>query len=463
MARTLILYSFNKRKNSTKRPDVSGSSYNVNIKNDTSLVNPVFRINDVVYNIMSKNYMKFGSLYYFITDIKPIRDYVCEITGELDVLATYQTQIASSEQYVTRCSDSNKFDEDLYDNIITPSSKVKTTIVSQNTVDSEHPSLFSLDETTKVFGFNGSGDIRASAEVTNFYFTTSRSVQSVLGDVFCTNQNLFQTIVQAFQQISHNITMVKVFPFKKGGSMGNETVYVGEYAISVSGLRYIGVGDFSSASERYGRRWGGTITTPIPNGHYGDYRDYDSNWVDASVEVPMIGNVSLPTWALRYNSLVATYAVDLLSGVGECTLTVTGTNLAEKTIGVYNFVAGYDVPISAYTENMGQIVGNMLAFNPTGVVGDLLAPPTSFTTLSQASGMANVNLVYMTLQIKVQDTEHFTYGLVKGKKTMKNLTISNIANGSYIECLNPSISAPAFGDALDKVNSYMEGGFYYEQ
>ena len=145
------------------------------------------------------------------------------------------------------------------------------------------------------------------------------------------------------------------------------------------------------------------------------------------------------------------------------TFSVTGTNLAEKTIGVYNFVAGYDVPISAYTENMGQIVGNMLAFNPTGVVGDLLAPPTSFTTLSQASGMANVNLVYMTLQIKVQDTEHFTYGLVKGKKTMKNLTISSIANGSYIECLNPSISAPAFGDALDKVNSYMEGGFYYEQ
>lgn len=464
MARNLVLYQLTKRKNSTKRPSGSGASYTIQLgKIEPSIVNPVFRIHASVSDILNKNYMILEStFYYFINNITVLRDGVCEIEGELDVLATYRSSIETSTQYVTRCSDSAKFDEDLYDNVISPSSKVVTTLMSRNTVDEEHPALFSLGETTRVFGFNGSGDIRASAEVTNFYFSTSRSVQSILGDVFCTSNDIFQTIVQSFQQISHNITMVKVFPFKKKGAMGSVPVYVGEWSIQCSGLRTIAVGNFSSAEGEHGRRWTGSITTSIPTGHYGDYRDYDANWVDASVEVPMIGNIALPTWALRYSTLKAEYCVDLISGMGECTLSVLKDQMNDKTIGVYNFVAGYDVPVSAYTENMGQIMGNIMSFNPTGVIGDILAPPTSFTTISNGSGMSNVNLTYMTIQVKVQDTEHFTYGLVKGKKTMKNLQISTLANGTYIECLKPSIDAPAFGNSLDTINAFMEGGFYYE-
>lgn len=460
MAHSISLYNFSKKKNSTKRPSGSAiASYNnVVILNESSILNPVFRISGS--NILSCNYFILdNTFYYFIKNITIYRTGVYDIEGEIDSLATYKDEIKASEQYITRCSDSSKFDEQLYDNIISPSSEVGGTVTASSDVAN---AIFSLGETTTVFGFNGSGGIRSSASVQNFYFTTSASASSVLANVFCTNQNIFDTIVQAFQKISENITMVKVFPFKKGGAMGTEDVYVGEWTVQVPNLRYIGVEDFSTADSNYGRRWGGTLTCSIPAGHFGDYRDYDSNWVDASVEVPMVGNIALPTWALRYSTLTATYAVDLLSGVGECCLTVTGTGMNEKTIGIYNFVAGYDVPISAYVENMGQIVGNMLSFNATGVVGDLLAPPTSFTTLSQASGMANVNLVQMKIEIKWQKSESPHYGSRKGKKTMKKETINTMASGTYIECLNPQLDNTAYADIKDIITAHMEGGFYYE-
>lgn len=463
MAHTLNLYSISKRRNSTKRPSGSGTSYNIEIgQQESGIMNPIFRIG-TSSSILDKNYMILDSkFYYFIKNIIIVRKDVYDIEGELDVLATCKDEIGDSTQYVTRCSKTELFDEDLYDNIIAPSSEVVTTL------ESEMDTSFSMGAKTIVFGFNGSGPEHSQANVTNFYLTNNTGVENVFKDVFC-DHDIFTNIVQRFQKTSENITMVKCFPFTKGTSTSSSSanVNVGEFTVLAQNLRKMDVTNFSSGDSTSqgvttaSRRYGDVVNITIPSGYYGDYRDFDSNFVDASLHLPFIGNIAIDPQYLRYEVIECTYSIDLITGVGECTVRATGiTN--PKTIGVFNFTAGYDVPISAYVSNIAEIGTQLLSGDYVGATLDAVSKPSSITTISNGSGMANVYMTKAYLEIKVQGSEHFTYGLVKGKKTMKNLSINSIGYGYYIECLNPSIACATFSGVLTEVNNHMERGFYYE-
>ena len=57
---------FTKKPNSTKQPSGSGTQLDVRLKENCSVLNPIFIVNG--YNL-SHNYIKWGSRYYFIDDI----------------------------------------------------------------------------------------------------------------------------------------------------------------------------------------------------------------------------------------------------------------------------------------------------------------------------------------------------------------------------------------------------------
>lgn len=463
MSYTIKIGTTNKVENSTSIPSTWAHTINgVLLKDGCSVVNPVFRLNaNITPSDMSKyNYVNAFGCYYFINDKVSLNNNIWEISCTRDPMSTFKDDIADYSGYIMRTNDSNKYDENLYDNLIAPSSNIVTTI------NVEGATNFTLGNTTTVFGFNGSGGLRTSADVGNFYYTTSANASSILGRVFCTSNDIFTTIIQNFQQISHNITMVKSFPFSKSDTSGSSSsVYVGEWSVACADLETMSVSNFGTTTN--GRRWGDIITLDIPsNIHYKDYRDYDSNFTEVILHTPLIGSISINPQYLRYDKLELTYEVDLISGIGECTIRVYSTySGANKymVVGVYNFVAGYDVPVSAYTENVGQIASNIVGLNPTGVIIDAVAPPISYTTLSSGSGLANVYLDKVVLEIKVMGSENFTYGHERGKKCMKVETISTFANGSYIECMHPHPNLDgATPEEIQKVIGYMEGGFYYE-
>ncbi len=463
MAYTIKLAKFKKVKNSTEIPlTFTITLNNVLLKENCSLVNPVlnFTYNADADDIIDYNYMLAFGKYYYIDDIISLNNNRWEIHATRDPMASFKDDIADYSGYITRTNDETKYDVNLYDNLIAPSSEIVTTI------NVEEPTKFTLGETTTVFGFNGSGGVRTSADVGNFYYTTSANASSILGRVFCTSNDIFTTIIQNFQQISHNITMVKSFPFAKADtSRSSSSVYVGEWSVACADLETMSVSNFATTTN--GRRWGDIITLDIPSDiHYMDYRDYDSNFVEVILHTPLIGSISINPQYLRYDKLELTYEVDLISGIGECTIRAYSTYNGENkymVLGVYNFVAGYDVPISAYTENVGQIASNIIGLNPTGVIIDAIAPPISYTTLSSGSGLANVYLDKVVLEIKVMGSENFTFGHERGKKYMKYDTISNFSNnGTYIECMSPHCKLTgATPQEIDTVNNYLQGGFYY--
>ena len=104
MAISVYLYSFTKRENSTKRPSSGGSSYNCVLIDDTSLMNPIFKL-DIGSNPIGKNYAYVPDFdrYYFITEIRSYHDFWF-ITCECDTLASFKSEIGAETHYVVRAA-----------------------------------------------------------------------------------------------------------------------------------------------------------------------------------------------------------------------------------------------------------------------------------------------------------------------------------------------------------------------
>lgn len=134
MAITVTLYSFTKRENSTKRPSSGGSSYNCVLIDTTSLMNPVFKL-DIGSNPIGKNYAYVADFnrYYFITDITSEQNF-WYITCVCDVMGTYKTQIGAETHYVLRSA--SEYDGTISDTVYPADTKVTC---YQNYADSGDP------------------------------------------------------------------------------------------------------------------------------------------------------------------------------------------------------------------------------------------------------------------------------------------------------------------------------------
>ena len=101
MSITATFYNFYKKKNSTKLPDVSGTSYDIFLKDPCSVTDPVILLNGgnkVNWNFC---YIPVFERYYFIKDWISDHD-MWEAHCTVDVLASFRNIINNSTQYVLR-------------------------------------------------------------------------------------------------------------------------------------------------------------------------------------------------------------------------------------------------------------------------------------------------------------------------------------------------------------------------
>ena len=104
MAITLNLYTFSKRGNSTKQPTGSPTTFSCTMIDDTSLMNPTFKLS-IASNPIGYNYAYVSAFdrYYFIKDIRTYQNF-WYISCECDVLASFKTEIGTGSHYVLRSS-----------------------------------------------------------------------------------------------------------------------------------------------------------------------------------------------------------------------------------------------------------------------------------------------------------------------------------------------------------------------
>lgn len=95
-------YKFSKRKNSTKQPTGTGTTYSVDLKSGTSLLAPTLLLNNS--GKPDFNYCIFMGFYYFVQDIISVRNDLWEVYLVVDPLATAKSAITGSTQYVAYSS-----------------------------------------------------------------------------------------------------------------------------------------------------------------------------------------------------------------------------------------------------------------------------------------------------------------------------------------------------------------------
>ncbi len=89
--------NFSKRINSTKQPTNGTTITTVALKTPCSIETPVFILNGISDSI---NYIKWGNRYYYVTDVTWLTNNNIQVSCDLDVLATYKSNILSTKAFV---------------------------------------------------------------------------------------------------------------------------------------------------------------------------------------------------------------------------------------------------------------------------------------------------------------------------------------------------------------------------
>lgn len=113
----ITLYSFAKKRNSTKRPTSGGLDVEVKLKENCSIYNPTFVLN---HNAGDFNYVKVSSqqgqqywkstmdLYYWVDDITFLTDRIISAQCSLDPFASAKEDILATRANIMYCADSTR-------------------------------------------------------------------------------------------------------------------------------------------------------------------------------------------------------------------------------------------------------------------------------------------------------------------------------------------------------------------
>lgn len=489
MAISVYLLTVTKRHNSTLQPSTTGQTpVDVVLKTPTSEDAPSFLLS--WSGAFSHNYLIWGSGYYWIDNVTWVRNDQVEISCSLDVLATYKSYITGSSQYVAYSAVSgNTATQQIPDKRLAVYSQMVTTGPEQDLTifDKDREGyyvlsclgengceLYMLDKSQllnllssiqtenvanrntimagKTFEASGSDDIEMSGAFQDLADVLLQS--DLLGNSFSNAPSCIRSCIWV--------------PFDKsiGGTNSNYNIYLGNYRTTV---------------------WAPRINEPIVHdwlslgvSHY--YPQYDWRRVELeewAMYLPLVGLVSLPSDRMANESaLKLTWSASLTDGTIAYEIAGTG----DRIIGTYggsccsNYPLGINQQASAgqigttafggFSKVIGAITKPTEMFKEILVTGWELANQSHNTTPTIIGGIGggagswlNLNVQLISMYFDTVENPANVAGTI-GMPTQKVMTLSSISG--YCECVNAHVAAPAHGDQLDKIDMYLNSGFFIE-
>ena len=104
MAFSIGLYRNDSEKNKVNKTLVQLGAYAGELREETSLIDPVFRVQCLLSAAKTCNYLavpEFGRQ-YFVEEIKSVREGILEFRCHVDVLTTYKTQLLTNAGIISR-------------------------------------------------------------------------------------------------------------------------------------------------------------------------------------------------------------------------------------------------------------------------------------------------------------------------------------------------------------------------
>ena len=445
---------FSKKPNSTKQPSGSGTQITVRLKENCSVLNPIFIVHG--YSL-SHNYIKWGSRYYFIDDIVILSNEHAEYVCRTDVLATFKSDIGSSTQFVTRANSA-------YNSLVidTKYPTYANTSVENVSFDNLHSSF--ANGGSFVIGVQN-GESYESAGV-SYYALTDLEMQQLLQFMFGgtwlnaadISQDLQKELVNPFQYID-SITW---YPFDIPNSdvpFTPSSIKFGFWDSQISGCLL----NANNASKGFAQQ----ITIPShPQASRGVYLN-GYPFTRLALDCYSFGTISIDSSIFAgVQSLTLGISVDFLTGMGKMTLRAGSS---AKLIHKEYAQIGVPMKISQVTQSLvgmgtnvvagavGLAYGNVVGFAQGVLSGlaSLMPQMTSAGTNGTKTAFVNAPTLIITRQtLTDEDRTQF------GRPLCAPYTISSLSG--YVECENADLDSAASLPEKDQIVSYMNSGFYYE-
>lgn len=480
------LYTFEKKKNSTKQPNVSTATTltSVQLKDSTSILNPVLLINPSNASLPSPfvpsgfNYAHLPSFgrYYYVTDWRWINGiWECYLT--VDVLASFKSSIGNMSEYVLRSSSS-------YDTSISDITYPVTTNYAVNRTP--------IDLNLDMIGFYVLGIISNSSAVSegaiSYYVMTAAEMANfksyLMSETFLSANGLanLQEMNKELVKVAYNpfqyIVSCKFFPFAYPSSTGTAVTAInfGWWSIPMTARLISGYVIFSQQSDTF-------TAVAHPQASRGRYLNH-APYTEIYVIHPMLGTVLLDANKIEAtNNVIITVTADAISGQGVIDITNTsrGIRLFETCSNI-----AQDIPLAQINTDVigvartainsigevGNAVANAfgLGLGKGGVIGagiaavgnGILNTIEASIPVLQSSGVNGNKANYyfsadfytVNRQVVDEDLTH------RGRPLCTNKTISSLSG--FILCADAHFSGQCFDSEKDMVNNYLTTGFYYE-
>lgn len=454
-----IYDNFSKEANSTKQPS-GGSLVTCTLKEDVSILNPVFILQSTNASI---NYVSWtiGGItrYYFVTDVIFINNTQIELHCKSDPMATFKTAIGSSSQYVTRAASASN-------NYIIDEAYPLTTDISYQAVEfSGLSSQFPINHggyyVIGIVGQNTGLGIdyyrMTPAEFSAFlrYLYGGSYLDAPLTEI---SNELQKELVNPLQYI----VSVQWFCCDTWNGVVVSSIPFGFWNAPCSAMR------LSSLVEDYTD----TLTLPSHPQTVNTDREYlfSNPYTRLTLSVLSFGDIALdPSWFVKSKAVGIRVQVDYATGAGTMELFAqTGSGSGMRIMLVHGQI-GVPMQISQINQNIIQSAVGIVSTAAAALSGNFIGSisgvgdaakgllPQMNTVGSMSSRVAFMYvpaIICCFRNITSADTVRL------GKPLMANRTINTLSG--YIQVEKPDVDIIGTVQEKEEIVSFMQSGFYYE-
>lgn len=458
-------YRFNKKKNSTKRPD-GGTRISIELKAPTDIINPTIRLN------YSGSPHGFNYLYipdfakYYYVDSWRWMDGLWECDCTEDFLATWKSEIGDSTQYILRSS--YTYNVNVGDSYYpTRGGTVNYYAAGVN------PFARTFDGGCYVVGLinSDSGGVGAVHYYVMSQFNFNRFLSALMNDIDWLNIST--------EEISAGLQKGLINPFQYVASCLWLPVQAGTSGSKVSNLRYgwWTLSQQSAAPLAQDSTVYKSVEFALPKHPQADERGKWLNnapYTTYTLYMQPFGGIPIDT-TMVYNQTKVTAGIyiDPITGNAVCRVTSGGATLTEVSgqvgvpIQLSQMATDYAGATKTAANTIGGVIGNIMSGNIGGLIANGVSGVIDTTTQAripqmQTSG-ANGSKLYSSLTPHImaqcslvvpENNAHW------GRPLCDNRKISDIPG--FVMCADPDISFSGTSIEQDGVRQYLTSGIYYE-
>lgn len=473
-------YTHAKKHNSTSVPS-GGSAHDVELKGGADLIDPVFTMQ--FSGTPQYSMMNYEGRYYFITGIRSIRQDLWEISGHVDVLATYASNIRGTSAFVLYHTHNNTELSDRRLGVKT-TARVQSSSGAFDTFGAVTPSTCGVvvnvtgEDSCAAYSLTQADARDLLNEVDNWYENEAMPDPPPGQSIFASIEEALtwfcNCIFNAFKQLiatgkaSDSIKSAFMLPFT-ASSMGDvsEPIQLGKYKTTMTGSRITN------------RTRGDDATVAIP-WQATDWRR-NAPYHEIFLYLPFIGLVNIsPSDVIGVTSLYVHVEVDLLSG--DTIFTVSDSANHNHVIAQYNtnLAASYAIgasninPASAATAIIsgaatvaGAVTtgGLSLALGTAGVIGlanNMQAQPTCIGSNAGGAAVGLSNSASIVCYTVFHDTIEAPSNMSNAVGTPTNCVKSIGSISGYVQTRAASVSGSMTDTEREEINSLLDGGVFIE-